>query len=135
MRKMRIAFYGFGEDTSFPSCLRGQEEFLARHFNEVGSDRLQELCSRGEGPIPEIREFNPHILVIHYPGSGLDLYRQMKEYIYFLPLVLSMFDRDTSTLELLQQAGIVSWQIVSMKITPESFATQLIEFSRDHIDK
>jgi hypothetical protein len=132
MKKTRVAVYGFSRyGVSFVDAVRSlRKHFEVESFEET-ADVLRN-CGPTESPFIRIVSFNPHILVVGYPGNGLELYKLLKQRIHFLPVVLSM---DSTALKALEAAGIEEWQVVDMAIEPESFAAMLLKFKQKHIDK
>jgi len=131
MRKARVAFYGFSDvnDGHVIAVKRLTQHFQVQCFEVAETDALD------EGAATRIREFNPHILVIGYTDNKLKLYKLLKESIFFLPVVLTAYANDDSSLEAMKKAGITEWQVENTAITNDSFAKKLLRFKQEHIDK
>lgn len=139
MKKARVAFYGFPQsEEGFVDAVRALEEhFQVKTFLKDDEDDFRTPSGSCKGVALEIVQFDPHILIIKYSraGNGLKLFMAIRQQIWVLPVVLTIFAEDASSLEEIQRAGIEQWQVAYLALTHESFADVVRGIKLRHLNK
>ncbi|MGD2084726.1 MAG: response regulator [Candidatus Aminicenantes bacterium] len=83
----------------------------------------------------EIKEYQPHLVIFDFrmPNiNGVEMYKQLKGKLDFVPVFFSIWARDDSTRSDIINAGIESEAIFDKNIEPDSFPGALRKYYEHH---